>query len=230
VDHLRRCPLDEDFIRSLRPTGQERLVALLPGSRPQEIRGILARQLAAGRVLADRARATIRFVLALADADHRRLSDPLVSRSGLDVRTVVGKTHEVQKAADLALVASGTATLELTYYGTPMVIFYNVTWAQWNLLGRWIVRTPYLGLPNALAGRQIVPEFMRDRPLRPEMMEEIVRMLTNEEVRREVRSALADLKCRIEKPDAAENAARLALRLAGTPVPPPPAYRPGFAI
>ncbi|HUX02573.1 MAG TPA: lipid-A-disaccharide synthase [Phycisphaerae bacterium] len=229
VDHLMRTPLDDDFVRSLRTSPDERLVALLPGSRRQEVPGILARQLAVARTLAER-HGPCRFVLALAEAEHRHWTTPLLADSGLEVRTVVGKTHEVQSAADLALVASGTATLETTFYGTPMAVFYNVTWAQWHLLVRWFVGEQPLSLPNVVAGRRIVPEFMRDREPGPEMIKTILRLLVDTPARAEMKSALAEARRSIEKPGAADNAARLALDLVGRAIPPPPAWRPGFAL
>jgi lipid-A-disaccharide synthase len=229
VDHLLNTPLDADFIRSLRGAPDERLVALLPGSRRQEVPGILARELAVARALEER-HGPCRFVLALADAAHRQWTDALVAASGLQVRTVAGKTHEVQSAADLALVASGTATLETTFYGTPMAVFYNITWAQWHLLARWFVGEQPLSLPNILAGRRIVPEFMRDREPGPEMIETISRLLVDEQARAEMESALAEARRPIEKPGAADNTARLILDLVGRPIPPSPAWRPGFAM
>jgi len=229
VDHLLNTPLDAAFIRSLRSGPGDRVVALLPGSRRQEIPGILARELAVARALEER-HGPCRFVLALADTAHRQWTDALIAASGLQVRTVAGKTHEVQSAADLALVASGTATLELAFYGTPMAVFYNVTWAQWNLLGRWLVGDKPLSLPNVLAGRRIVPEFMRDIAPGPDMIAEIERLLVDEDRRREMKSDLAEARRSIEKSGAAQNTAELVLRLAGTAVPAPPRWRPGFAM
>jgi lipid-A-disaccharide synthase len=229
VDHLRNTPLDADFIRSLRASPEERIIAILPGSRRQEIPGILARELAVARALEAR-HGPCRFVLALADAAHRQWTDALIGASGLDVRTVAGKTHEVQSAADLALVASGTATLETAFYGTPMAVFYNITWAQWNLLGRWLVGDKPLSLPNALAGRRIVPEFMRDIAPGPDTIAEVERLLADADRRREMKNDLAEVRRSIEKSGAAQNTAELVLRLAGTAVPAPSRWRPGFAM
>jgi len=229
VDHLRATPLDADFIRSLRASPEERIIAILPGSRRQEVPGILARELAVACALEER-HGPCQFVLALADAAHRQWTDALIAASGLQVRTVAGKTHEVQSAADLALVASGTATLETAFYGTPMAVFYNISWPEWNLAGRWFVRVPHLSLPNVLAGRPIVPETMRDVQPSPAFVDQTCRLLVDAERRKQLQEALADIRRRLEKPGAADNAARLALDLVGRPIPPPPAWRPGFAM
>lgn len=229
VDHLRSLALDQVFIRSLRSSPDERVIAILPGSRRQEVAGILRRQLAVARALAAK-HTPCSLVLALAAEEHRRWAAPVAAESGLAVRTVVGKTHEVQSAADLALTKSGTAALELAFYGTPMAVFYNITWADWNLLGRWLVTTPHLSLPNALAGRRIVPEYMRAGAPTAAMIEECSELLINKRRRQEVKAALADVRRRIDKPGAALQAAREVLDLVGTVVPPPPPLRPGFAM
>jgi lipid-A-disaccharide synthase len=229
VDHLRGLALDQPFIRSLRTTAKDRVIVLMPGSRRQEVVPILRRQLVVARALADR-HPPCSFVLALAHEEHRAWVAPLTAASGLPIRTVVGKTHEVQSTADLALAKSGTTTLELLFYEKPMAVFYNVTWAQWHLLVRWLVRTPWLTLPNALAGRRIVPEYLRDGPPTAEQIDEVASLLTDERRRTEVRTALAEVRRRIDVPGAAERAAGVVLNLVGTRVPAPPAMRPGFAM
>lgn len=230
IDHLRELDLDEAFIRSLRAKPGETLVALLPGSRVQEVARVLRREVGVARAIAAR-RPQCRFVVSLAEESHRAWADPvLASAADLPIRAVVGKTHEVQQAADLALVASGTATLELTYYATPMVIFYGITWAQWHLLGRWLVRTPHLSLPNALAGRRIVEEFMWDRPVSDAECRTALELLENPAVRRKQQEELRAIREQLDKPGSVENVAREVLDLAGTAVPPPPSLRPGFAM
>ena len=212
VDYLRNLALDQAFIDSLRTKKEDKVVALLPGSRRQEIASILARQLVVARGLAER-HPGCRFVLALAAEKHRPWAAPILEGSDVTVRTVVGKTHEVQRAADLALVASGTATLETTFYETPMAVFYNVTWSQWHLLGKRLVTVPFLSLPNSLAGRQIVPEYMRTNTPPEQMIDECSQMLVNPSVRSKVKADLAEITHRIGRPDTAGLAAREVLKL-----------------
>ena len=229
VDHLRSYALDEVFIRSLRTSADERLVALFPGSRRQEVAPILARQLAVAQALARR-HPPCALVLALAAEEHRRWAAPLTAGSGLPIRTVVGKTHEVQSEADLALAKSGTTTLELAYYETPMAVFYNVSQAEWNLAGRWLVTAPHLALPNALAGRRIVPEYMWARPPTEGEIDEVSALLVDEGRRAQMLKDLAEVHRLLEKRDAAKNAAKEVLGLVGAAVPPVKGWRPGFAV
>jgi len=229
LDHLREYPLDQDFIRSLRTSPREHLIAIFPGSRRQEVAAILSRQLVAAKALAAR-QPPCTFVLALAAEEHRAWVAPQVEASGLAIRTVVGKTHEVQSAADLALAKSGTTTLELTYYETPMAVFYNVSAVEWNLAGRWLITTPYLALPNALAGRRIVPEYMWARPPTAAEIDEICSLLVDKRRREEMLADLAAVHRLLDKRDAAGSAAREVLGLVGTQVPPLAGWRPGFDV
>ena len=229
VDHLRNLDLDQDFIESLRRRRGDRVVALMPGSRRQEVAPILRRQLVVARALAARD-PDCSFVMALAAEEHREWVARETAASGLPIRTVVGKTHEVQSAADLALAKSGTTALELAYYETPMAVFYNVSWAEWNLAGRWLVKTPYLALPNALAGRRIVPEYMWNKPPTRQEIDEVTRLLVDPRRRTEMRADLADVRRRIDVPGTTDNTAALVLDMVGRPVPPPPAWRSGFAM
>ena len=232
VDHLRTYELDEALTASLRPEPDALLVAILPGSRRQEVHGILRRQLDVARALAE-AEPRCTFVCALADEAHRPWAAEGLAGAGLPIRVVVGRTHEVQQAADLALAKSGTTTLELLYYGTPMMVFYNVGWAEWNLLGRWIIHPAYrdrLSLPNALAGRSIVPESMHNVPVTEAECAEAVALLTDAERRRRMRADLAEVREALDVPGAADHAADLVMDLLGTEVPPAPRLRPGFAM
>ncbi len=232
VDHLRTHEADEALAASLRPEPEAPLVALLPGSRRQEVRGILRRQLDVAGALAQ-ADPRCTFVCALADEAHRPWAAEALAEAGLAVRVVVGRTHEVQQAADLALAKSGTTTLELLYYGTPMMVFYNVGWAEWHLLGRWIITPAYrqrLSLPNALAGRAIVPESMHDRPVTDAERAEAVALLRDPARRRRMRADLSEVREALDVPGAAERTADLVMDLVGKEVPPPPPLRPGFAM
>ena len=232
VDHLRTHEADEAFMAGLRPAPDAPLVALLPGSRRQEVRGILRRQLDVARALAD-ADTRCTFVCALVEAAHRPWAEEAIAEAGLPVRIVLGRTHEVQQSADLALAKSGTTTLELLYYGTPMMVFYNVGWAEWHLLGRWIITPVYrerLSMPNALAGRTIVPESMHDVPVTDAERAEAVALLTDPDRRRRMQADLAEVRAALDVPGAAEHAADLVMALLGTEVPPAPAFRPGFAM
>ncbi len=138
----------------------ERWVALLPGSRLGEVERLAALFLSTARWLQAQ-QPGLRFVLpAATEPVGERLRELLTDYPGLPVTLVAGQAQTVLTAADAALVASGTATLETLLVGRPMVVAYRLAPATaW--LARRLVRVPYFALPNLLAERPLVPEFFQ---------------------------------------------------------------------
>ncbi len=136
------------------------LVLLLPGSRRSEIELILPPMLAAARELARNPHR--QFVLGLAPTVSRADVEALVTRSGAPMPVIAGDTYNLMDAADLALVASGTATLECALLECPMVVAYRVARLTYAV-GRLLVRgVQHIAMPNIIAGREIVPELLQD--------------------------------------------------------------------
>ena len=165
-----------DRVRAVPPTAQVRqllglgptrrpVVALLPGSRRHEIRRLLPPMLEAlQRMMA--CVPDIHGVLSLAPTVARRDIQPWLDRAAVPLTIVESRTLEALRAAQVALVASGTATLEAGLLGTPMVVMYKVH-AATGLCARLLLRTPYIGLVNIVAGKEIVPELLQ-RNVQPE--------------------------------------------------------------
>jgi len=195
----------------------ETLVGLLPGSRREEVARHLPLMLqAAGRIQA--ARPGAQFVLALAPTiPARAVADPL-RRGGVAVRVVSGETYRVMAGADLLLVASGTATLEAAWFGTPMVVVYRVSPLSY-LIGRLVVRgVRHISLPNILAGREIVPELVQGAATSAAMAREALALLDDPGARARQLDALREVRARLGQPGATERAARSILREVGAPV------------
>lgn len=129
------------------------VVALLPGSRRGEIAQIAPTVVQAARVLQSE-RPDLRFVLPAAPGLRATLA-PLCA--GLPIDVLEGRAHEALAACDVAIVASGTATLEAALYKCPMVITYKVAPLNWRLM-RGKALQPWFGLPNILSGEFVVPE------------------------------------------------------------------------
>lgn len=136
------------------------LVALLPGSRQAEVQHLLPVFLQAARLIAARHTAC-EFVLPVAGAELRaRIEGECAAHDGLRLRVLEGRSHDALEAADGVLVASGTASLEAALYKRPMVIAYRMPWLSWQVLkGRNYL--PWVGLPNILANRSLVPELLQ---------------------------------------------------------------------
>lgn len=202
---LVRCPPDKPAVlRSLRLDPARPMVALLPGSRAQELAHHLPRLAGTVRLLAQR-RPDLQFALALAPSlEPSRVASAL---EGLPVRVVAGRTHEVLGTCTAAIVASGTATVEAALLGAPMVVVYHLSPITY-VLGRRLVDVPHFAMANLIAGRAVVPEIIQ-RDFTPETTATEVLALVEDETRRARMVAdLDEVRRRLGAPGASERAAR----------------------
>jgi lipid-A-disaccharide synthase len=132
--------------------------AVLPGSRAAEINALwVPMQQIAIRLKQKYPNAT--FTTVAVDADRQKtLKNAQIP--GFQYKYTIGSVSETARAADFAIVASGSATLQVAAAGCPMVIMYQSSKILWHLLGRWLLTTKYLSLVNILANKDLVPEFM----------------------------------------------------------------------
>lgn len=139
------------------PWPGEPRIALLPGSRRQEIERILPMMLEAAT------RLDAGYLLAAASEEMADLSHDLLARSARKpprIEIVTGATREILRQARAAMVASGTATLETALMGCPMVVLYKAASLTYAI-GRRLIRVPHLGMVNLIAGRELCPEFIQ---------------------------------------------------------------------
>jgi lipid-A-disaccharide synthase len=188
------------------------LIGLLPGSRPGEIERLLPAMLDAARRLAgaDRRR---RFVLGLAPTVAREQVATIMRAAGPGVppvELVAGRTYEVMAAADALLIASGTATLEAALLGAPMVICYRVSRLT-ELIARALTRVQWIGLPNLVSGRGVVPELIQGDVTGARLAQEASRVLEDPVAATAQRAAFKDLRARLGEPGVGLRAARAVL-------------------
>jgi len=139
----------------------KKLIGLLPGSRKGEITKLLPVMLEAAEKI-QAVMPEVQFVIPRAPTVKPELFDHLLTMAQIKVTFVDAYRYNVRAALDLAIVASGTATLETGLLGTPMVIIYKVAQLSW-LIGKAIVKIPYIGLVNIVAGDMVVPELLQDQ-------------------------------------------------------------------
>jgi lipid-A-disaccharide synthase len=99
------------------------------------------------------------FVTVAVDAERKEILKA-AQIAGFECQYTIGSVSKTADTADFAVVASGSATLQVAAVGCPMVIMYQSSRILWHLVGRWLIKTKYLSLVNILAGRELVPEFM----------------------------------------------------------------------
>lgn len=190
-------------------------VALLAGSRPGEIRGHATTFLEAASQIRRRLGGRS-FTFA---ARSHAAADAIRSAcAGEEVDVVVGRTRQVLAESHFALAVSGTITLELAHFGVPMVIVYKAGRLGYNLVGRWMLRTPHLSLVNILAGRRLVPELMPWHGSRRQVIGMTMEVMDDLGWLFETRKALMELTDGLHAAPpqtASDNAAALALKTAG---------------
>src|SRR6476660_4763968 len=158
------------------------LVALLPGSRSREIRRIFPVMLEAAKLLKAKDKA-ICFEASAASEPAREFMQKLVTEADFgDLSIGLRNSSELMQRAWVGMVASGTATLESSFYLLPFVLLYKVSWLTY-IPGRLLIRVDYLGMPNILAGRQIIPEFIQHAAI-PSRIAETVWSLYSDPIRR----------------------------------------------
>lgn len=174
------------------------LIALLPGSRPGEIRRHLPPLLdAAARIGRVRSAA---FVTALPTGLPPTFVSAVRHRAGSSgVAVCEGAAWDALAHADLALAASGTVTIEAAFLGTPVIAFYRVTPLSWQI-GRPLVRVPFFSMVNLVAGRRVIPELMQNEVRGERLAEEALRLLAHPEALAQMRRDLGDVARRLSPP------------------------------
>lgn len=185
------------------------VVGLLPGSRTAEITMLLPVLLETAAKLAA-AEPKTQFILAqAASIDDNRLQ-PLLAKSPVPIRVEKDLASEVMAAADVLLIASGTATLQAAVVGTPMILLYKTTPMTYRL-ARWLIRVKWIGLVNLVAGRTVVPEVIQDDATADRLCREVRRLLTDQEAYNGMKNGLADVRRSLGEPGASLRAARVVL-------------------
>jgi lipid-A-disaccharide synthase len=122
------------------------------------------------------------------------------------VQIKVGKTTAIMQRASAGIVASGSATLEAAYFRLPFVLIYKVAWPTY-LVARLVVNVKYLGMPNVLAEREIVPEFIQHQANPEAIAKAVWQLIVNESAREQMISDFDAVVGKLGKSDAGEKAA-----------------------
>ena len=189
------------------------VVALLPGSRESEVRQHAALYIRTARAMAAR-RSDLVFLVPLVNRLTRNVFESELARAhsgGLELQVLFGHAQEALTAANVALVASGTATLEAALLGCPMVITYRVPALTYRIM--WPQRRlPYIGLPNVLAGEFIVPELLQDDATEENLAQALLNLLGDPWVLQRLEERFASLRGSLRR-RAAESAAAVVMTM-----------------
>jgi len=155
------------------------VLAVLPGSRAGEVATLMNVFVSTlERLTAEQPQLT--FVIPAANGDRRNQIEKALENKRLNVTIVDGQGRLAMQAADAVLLASGTATLEAMLLRRPMVIAYRMAWLSWQILSR-MATTRFIGLPNILAGREVVPELLQDAATPEALADALIEAMTRGE-------------------------------------------------
>ena len=183
-------------------------IGLLPGSRTAEVSRLLPEMMKAAQKISAQI-PQVQYILPLADTLNKDRVAGIINPSGVDVKIVSRRTYDALAACDLAIVTSGTATLEAGLLGVPMVIIYKMSVLS-ALIGKLIINPKYIGLVNIIAGGSVAPELIQLKATGERIAAEALSILSNPDRRLEMISKLKNIRQKLGDPGAARKAAQIA--------------------
>jgi lipid-A-disaccharide synthase len=190
----------------LLPPGATRLIGLMPGSRAGEVRDMAGPLVAAADLIRKKI-PTAGFVIPV--APHIPPDAIACAVGGRDyIKVVAGRAQDVMAASDLLITKSGTSTLEAALFGVPMIIVYRGSHLSY-LFAKLLVKVPFAGLPNIIAGREVAKELLQGRFTPENVAAQALSMLEDPAALEAARKDMADVRARIGEKGAAQRAAAI---------------------
>jgi lipid-A-disaccharide synthase len=186
-------------------------IGLLPGSRLSEVKKLLPPMIEAARHLTEHF-SNLQFIVPIAPGLERKEIEHLLERATVPITAVSDSIYEVIDSSYLVIVASGTATLETALLATPMVIVYKMSPLSY-LIGKTLIKVPYIGMANIIAGKKIVPELIQGEATAGNIAAEVTRMLTDIPYYQNIGAELAAIKEKLGEPGASKRAAQIAVNM-----------------
>jgi lipid-A-disaccharide synthase len=187
------------------------IIGLVAGSRANEIKRLLPVMLAAAeRLKLDFP--TAQFILPQADSLSDALIQSYLEPSKVSVTVIKNQPYDVMQCCDAIMTCSGTATLEIALLGIPMVICYRLNPLTYRL-GKWLVKTRFIGLPNIVFGERIVKELIQHDATAENLAAEIKRLLTDSEAAQNCRADLDIVREKLGQGGGIQNMAMLVLEM-----------------
>jgi lipid-A-disaccharide synthase len=198
---LENVGLDSDFL----------IIGLLPGSRVNEVKRLLPVMLKVAELLKE-TYPQVQFVLPKAKAIDDSMLQGYLQKCSVDVYLCEAGDYNLLQSCDVAISASGTATLELALLTIPMVIIYKVApLTYW--IAKWLVRIPYIGLPNIIAGKMIVPELIQDQANSKSIYNQVCNILNDNLAADKMRISLSQVRGSLGENDGIAELAKLVIEM-----------------
>ena len=187
------------------------VVAMLPGSRQSEVQQHAELFVKTAQLISEE-NANAIFLVPLITRETRNIFETALYKNhneALKLQILFGHAHDAMEAADIVIVASGTATLEAALLKRPMIITYRMPSLSWQILKR-MNYLPYVGLPNVLAGKFLVPELLQKEATPEKLADAVTRLLNDPNNLKEMKQEFTNIHVSL-KQNAAEKAAKVVL-------------------
>lgn len=199
----------QDFLNRLGLSLQKRTIGIAPGSRKMEIERILPILLESAKLIKEKL-PQVQFVLLKAPGLVREIFESKIRKYEFPIALCESQTYDFLKCCDFVLVSSGTATLETAIMQKPMIVVYKVSFLNW-LIAKPLIRLPFIGLVNVVAGKEVVPEFIQYKA-RPRLIaEKTIEILTNQATLTNVKAELEKVRKSLGSSGASQKAAEIVL-------------------
>lgn len=203
VDQVQISQSKDDFRKQTGIAPGQQILGLFPGSREMEVRKLLPVMVAVATIIRDQFGAIP--VIGKASQLPVELYQEVIKSN--DIKILEGKSHQLMRYSHATMVASGTATLEMGFLQTPMVVLYEVSpITYW--LGRFLVKIDKIALANIVAGEKVVPEFIQKEITTDAVSAAIARYFTDQKYYEAVKSRLSVIKDALGEPGASLRAAK----------------------
>ncbi|MCX7927760.1 MAG: lipid-A-disaccharide synthase [Candidatus Omnitrophica bacterium] len=200
----------KEIFQELKLSPEKLTICLLPGSRAKEVKVLLPLMLECARIIKESVD-NIQFVLAKSSTVEEKVYLRYCQALNLSLAEVYDNTVEALAVSDVALVCSGTATLETALMQVPMVIVYKVSFLTW-IFARLFIRIPYIGLVNVVYGAKLIPEFLQSNARAFTIANVIIKLLEDKKQRERIREILSTIRQKLGPSGATLRAADIVIR------------------
>ena len=216
VDKVKPVYSKKEALQRFGLSEQQKVIGLLPGSRVNEIVRLLPVMLAAAAQLQMKY-ADLQFILPQADSVTDALLQHYCQAASVKITVIKQQPYDVIRCCDVIMTTSGTASLEIALLEVPLVITYKLSPLSYYV-GRWLINTPFIGLPNIIAGKSVVKELIQHDATAEKLADEVDEILSNSVYQQAMCANLQQVKQLLGQGGGSKNMADLALEMLNDPV------------
>jgi lipid-A-disaccharide synthase len=168
------------------------VITILPGSRASELKWHLDIMLSSALIIQGQLKNVLFVIPCNSKENFEKINHSISKNISLNIRPIIGHSHDAINASNFVIVASGTATLETALFKKPMLIIYKTSWLSWQILSRMKI-IPWIGLPNILLNKFISPELVQTKANPQEIAREALKIIKNKKYKELIKKEFTDL-------------------------------------